>query len=151
MTAHRLQLKVTNVTSLLKTVKTVEDEHARGTRALEAAIEAITHEIKLYDSSDAPAQKLPAEELARYCKPITDAAAKTVHAGTSAAQQDVIVASNYARKAICDLVCICGVIVIFLQLHVTKAVAYGAESTDTRYRALDAGRDVALKVCCGDL
>ena len=38
---------VTNVTSLLKTVKTVEDEAARGTRALESSIEAITQEIKV--------------------------------------------------------------------------------------------------------
>ncbi|VDN23350.1 unnamed protein product [Gongylonema pulchrum] len=45
---------VTNVTSLLKTVKTVEDEHQRGTRALEAAIEAIGQEIHLYDTGEAP-------------------------------------------------------------------------------------------------
>ena len=32
---------VTNVTSLLKTVKAVEDEHTRGTRALESTVEAI--------------------------------------------------------------------------------------------------------------
>lgn len=38
---------VTNVTSLLKTVKTVEDEHQRGTRALEASIEAIAQEIRV--------------------------------------------------------------------------------------------------------
>ena len=38
---------VTNVTSLLKTVKTVEDEAARGTRALEATIEAIGQEVKV--------------------------------------------------------------------------------------------------------
>lgn len=38
---------VTNVTSLLKTVKAVEDEHTRGTRALEATIEAIAQEIRV--------------------------------------------------------------------------------------------------------
>jgi len=38
---------VTNVTSLLKTVKSVEDEHTRGTRALEATIEAIAQEIRV--------------------------------------------------------------------------------------------------------
>jgi capsule polysaccharide export protein KpsE/RkpR len=38
---------VTNVTSLLKTVKAVEDEHSRGTRALEATIEAIGQEIRV--------------------------------------------------------------------------------------------------------
>ena len=41
------QVMVTNVTSLLKTVKTVEDEAARGTRALESSIEAISQEIKV--------------------------------------------------------------------------------------------------------
>lgn len=38
---------VTNVTSLLKTVKAVEDEHTRGTRALEATVEAIAQEIRV--------------------------------------------------------------------------------------------------------
>lgn len=38
---------VTNVTSLLKTVKAVEDEHTRGTRALEATVEAIMQEMKV--------------------------------------------------------------------------------------------------------
>lgn len=39
------QVMVTNVTSLLKTVKAVEDEATRGTRALEAAIECIKQEL----------------------------------------------------------------------------------------------------------
>lgn len=51
-----LQVMVTNVTSLLKTVKIIEDEHQRGTRALEAAIEAIGQEISLYDSGEAPSR-----------------------------------------------------------------------------------------------
>ncbi len=42
-----LQVMVTNVKSLLETVKTVEDEAARGTRALESSIDAIGHEIKV--------------------------------------------------------------------------------------------------------
>lgn len=42
-----VQVMVTNVTSLLKTVKAVEDEHSRGTRALEATIEAIGQEIRV--------------------------------------------------------------------------------------------------------
>ncbi|GIY58861.1 talin-2 [Caerostris extrusa] len=46
------KLMVTNVTSLLKTVKSVEDEHSRGTRALESTIEAIAQEIRIYDSTD---------------------------------------------------------------------------------------------------
>lgn len=42
-----LQVMVTNVTSLLKTVKAVEDEHTRGTRALESTIEAMGQEIRV--------------------------------------------------------------------------------------------------------
>ena len=45
------QVMVTNVTSLLKTVKAVEDEHARGTRALESTIEAIAQEIRVTNIS----------------------------------------------------------------------------------------------------
>lgn len=40
-----LQVMVTNVTSLLKTVKAVEDEATKGTRALEATIEHIKQEL----------------------------------------------------------------------------------------------------------
>lgn len=36
---------MTNVTSLLKTVKAVEDEATKGTRALEATIEHIKQEL----------------------------------------------------------------------------------------------------------
>ena len=39
---------MTNVTSLLKTVKSVEDEATRGTRALESTIEAIGQELKVH-------------------------------------------------------------------------------------------------------
>lgn len=42
-----LQVMVTNVTSLLKTVKAVEDEHTRGTRALESTVEAIGQEMRV--------------------------------------------------------------------------------------------------------
>jgi len=38
---------VTNVTSLLKTVKSVEDEAAKGPRALEQTINSIKQEIRV--------------------------------------------------------------------------------------------------------
>lgn len=41
---------VLNVSSLLKTVKAVEDEHTRGTRAMEATVEAISQEIRVSDN-----------------------------------------------------------------------------------------------------
>ena len=41
------KVMVTNVTSLLKTVKAVEDETARGTRALESSIDAIQQDLRV--------------------------------------------------------------------------------------------------------
>ena len=100
---------VTNVTSLLKTVKAVEDEHTRGTRALESSIEAIAQEIRAFDSNDAPRQKAEAEDLIRATRPITLATGKAVSAGNSCKQEDIIVAANMGRKAISDMLITCKV------------------------------------------
>jgi len=123
------QVMVTNVTSLLKTVKAVEDEHSRGTRALEATIEAIGQEIRVshfppkstngvlivcpklqaLQSNEAPKMKVNPEDLVRCAKPITQATAKAVAAGNSGKQDDIIVAANMGRKAISDMLTICKV------------------------------------------
>lgn len=42
------KVMVTNVTSLLKTVKAVEDEATKGTRALEATTEHIRQELAVF-------------------------------------------------------------------------------------------------------
>lgn len=112
---------VTNVQSLLKTVKTVEDEAARGTRALESAIEAIYQEIKLYSSyindfkkqqrhdevdhnqSTSPSVSTNPEDLIKATKQITLATSKAIGAGNSMRQEDVITAANMGRKAVSDL------------------------------------------------
>ncbi|CAG2163728.1 unnamed protein product [Oppiella nova] len=123
------KVMVTNVTSLLKTVKTVEDEHQRGTRALESTIEAIGQEIRAFDSGEMPTvRKASPEDLVRVTKPVTLATAKAVAAGTSGKQDDVIVAANMGRKAIYDL------------LITTKAAANSAETHDLRTRVLESGR-----------
>ena len=100
---------VTNVTSLLKTVKAVEDEHSRGTRALESSIEAIAQEIRAFDSAEAPKQKSEPEDLIRATRPITLATTKAVSAGKSLKQEDIIVAANMGRKAISDMLTTCKV------------------------------------------
>ncbi|GAB6032133.1 hypothetical protein CHUAL_010792 [Chamberlinius hualienensis] len=125
---------VTNVTSLLKTVKAVEDEHTRGTRALESTIEAIGQEIRAYDTMDfgvAAGRKATYEDLLRCTKPITLATSKAVAAGNSCKQEDVIVAANMGRKAVFDLLVTC------------KAAANGAETTEVRERVLITGRECA--------
>ena len=101
---------VTNVTSLLKTVKAVEDEHTRGTRALESSIEAIAQEIRSFDSSsDPPRGKAEPEELVRATRPITLATQKAVAAGKTLKQEDIIVAANMGRKAVSDMLKLCKV------------------------------------------
>uniref|UniRef100_A0A8C1TWS1 Talin 2 n=1 Tax=Cyprinus carpio TaxID=7962 RepID=A0A8C1TWS1_CYPCA len=97
------KVMVTNVTSLLKTVKAVEDEATRGTRALEATIECIKQELTFFQSKDIPEKSTTPEEFIRMTKGITVATAKAVAAGNSAQQEDVISTANLSRKAISDI------------------------------------------------
>merc|ERR1719288_457037 len=127
------KIMVTNVTSLLKTVKAVEDEHTRGTRALESSIEAIAQEIRAFDSSEPPRSKSSPEDLVRATRPISLATGKAVSAGKSLKQEDIIVAANMGRKAISDMLTTC------------KNSAYGSEKEEVRGRALNAGREVAMQ------
>ncbi|KAL5020158.1 hypothetical protein ScPMuIL_003050 [Solemya velum] len=126
------KVMVTNVTSLLKTVKTVEDEAARGTRALESTIEAISQEVKAYEASGPTNKRASAEDLIRFTKPITAATAKAVAAGNSCRQEDVIGAANMGRKAISDLLGVC------------KASANSAETPDLRHRTTVSGVKCAV-------
>jgi talin len=122
---------VTNVTSLLKTVKTVEDENARGTRALEAAIDAVDQELKVYVQTDHVVKRVTPEELIHRTKPITLATAKTVAAGNSGLQEDVIAAANMGRRAVADL------------LQACKGASGNSDTQELRHRVKDSGRN-----CC---
>nr|XP_022305900.1 talin-1-like isoform X8 [Crassostrea virginica] len=126
------KVMVTNVTSLLKTVKTVEDEAARGTRALESTIEAIGQEIKGYEAGTLPEKKATAEDLIRLTKPITTATAKAVAAGNSGRQEDIIICANMGRKAIFDLLATC------------RGTASTAETTEVRQKTIAAGKHCAI-------
>jgi talin len=64
------KVMVTNVTSLLRTVKSVEDEAQRGTNALEATIESIAQELRLFNSGPAPTTKTTPEDLIRSTKQV---------------------------------------------------------------------------------
>ncbi|XP_035524115.1 LOW QUALITY PROTEIN: talin-1 [Morone saxatilis] len=134
-----LQLKnsakvmVTNVTSLLKTVKAVEDEATKGTRALEATIEHIKQELAVFSSSDPPPKTTTPEEFIRMTKGITMATAKAVAAGNSCRQEDIIATANLSRRAIADM------------LHSCKEAAYHPEvSKDVQMRALRYGNECAV-------
>ncbi|KAJ8287119.1 hypothetical protein GJAV_G00047860 [Gymnothorax javanicus] len=133
-----LQLKnsakvmVTNVTSLLKTVKAVEDEATKGTRALEATIEHIKQELAVFSSAEPPPKTATPEEFIRMTKGITLATAKAVAAGNSCRQEDVIATANLSRRAIADM------------LHSCKQAAYHPEvSKEVQMRALRYGQECA--------
>ncbi|KAL6421997.1 hypothetical protein ACFW04_010831 [Cataglyphis niger] len=127
------KVMVTNVTSLLKTVKAVEDEHTRGTRALESTIEAIAQEIRALNSPENQKSHVTPEDLVRCTKSITLSTAKAVSAGNSCKQDDIIAAANMGRKSISDMLTIC------------KSAAYNcAETAELRDRTLQAGHDVAI-------
>ncbi|CAF0836753.1 unnamed protein product, partial [Didymodactylos carnosus] len=125
------KIMVTNVTSLLKTVKSVEDEASRGTNALEAAIEAIAQEIREFSSDQSPSLRTPPEELIRVAKQLTVATSKAISAGQSCRQDEIIAAANLGRKSISDLLFVC------------KCSAYTTAQQDLRQRTLDSGKNCA--------
>uniref|UniRef100_A0A3P8TU97 Talin 2 n=1 Tax=Amphiprion percula TaxID=161767 RepID=A0A3P8TU97_AMPPE len=126
------KVMVTNVTSLLKTVKAVEDEATRGTRALEATIECIKQELTVFQSKDIPDKPTSPEEFTRMTKGITIATAKAVAAGNSAQQEDVIATANLSRKAISDMLTTCKQAAFHPEVSEelkSKALQYGSECT----------------------
>ncbi|XP_074925659.1 talin-2 isoform X2 [Chelonoidis abingdonii] len=127
------KVMVTNVTSLLKTVKAVEDEATRGTRALEATIEYIKQELTVFQSKEIPEKTSSPEESIRMTKGITMATAKAVAAGNSCRQEDVIATANLSRKAVADMLTAC------------KQASYHPDvSEDVRARALRFGTECTL-------
>ncbi|KAK9393804.1 talin-2 [Crotalus adamanteus] len=127
------KVMVTNVTSLLKTVKAVEDEATRGTRALEATIEYIKQELTVFQSKDVPEKTCSPEESIRMTKGITMATAKAVAAGNSCRQEDVIATANLSRKAVADMLAAC-----------KQASFHPDVSEDVRARALHYGTECTL-------
>nr|XP_012298567.1 talin-2 isoform X2 [Aotus nancymaae] len=127
------KVMVTNVTSLLKTVKAVEDEATRGTRALEATIECIKQELTVFQSKDVPEKTSSPEESIRMTKGITMATAKAVAAGNSCRQEDVIATANLSRKAVSDMLTAC-----------KQASFHPDVSDEVRTRALRFGTECAL-------
>ncbi|XP_067090341.1 talin-2 [Osmerus mordax] len=142
------KVMVTNVTSLLKTVKAVEDEATRGTRALEATIECIKQELTMFHSKDVPDKSTTPEEFIRMTKGITTATAKAVAAGNSAQQEDVIATANLSRKAIADMLTTCKQATSHPEVSEevrNKALRYGSECTACYLALLEEVLQVLLK------
>ncbi|XP_071835851.1 talin-1-like [Apostichopus japonicus] len=122
---------VVNVTSLLKTVKSVEDEATRGPRAAESTIEAITQEMKILQTSNPDETYATPDALIRSTKQVTLATAKAVGAGNTCKQEDVVAASNAARLA------------VFQMLHACRGAANTAKTPEIKQQTLDAGNQCA--------
>ena len=79
------QVMVSKVSSLLKTVKNVEDEAGRGVRSLENTIDAIEDALVEYNSPNPPKVNHSPEDLIRSTKALTLASAKVGLAGGGSA------------------------------------------------------------------
>lgn len=126
------KVMVTNVTSLLKTVKAVEDEATRGTRALEGTIEHIKQELTVFHSKEIPEKNTTPEQSIRMTKGITAATAKAVAAGNSCRQEDVIATANLSRKAVSEMLTACKQTVYHPDINEEtreRALKYGTECT----------------------
>ncbi|KAG7522077.1 talin-2 isoform X1 [Solea senegalensis] len=142
------KVMVTNVTSLLKTVKAVEDEATRGTRALEATIECIKQELTVFHSKDVPDKSSTPEEFVRMTKGITIATAKAVAAGNSSQQEAVIATANLSRKAISDMLTTCKQAAYHQEVSEdlrNKALQFGSECTNGYISLLEQVLQVLLK------
>lgn len=128
MGALREQAKamVGAVLALTRTIKSVEDEAARGLRATEGAMQAIEGELKALDS-DQPSKRpgATAAHLSAATRGVTMASARLVGAGTGT-QAEVVTSANGLRKAVVDL------------LQVGKGAAEAAQDEQAKAEATKA-------------
>ncbi|CAF4429354.1 unnamed protein product, partial [Rotaria magnacalcarata] len=62
------KVMVTKVTSLLRTVKSVEDKAQRGTHALESTVESISQELQNFNNGQLSTTRTSPEELVHVTK-----------------------------------------------------------------------------------
>ena len=121
-----------NITNLLKSVKSFEDESTRGTRAVESSIEAIGQEIQEFSSDNLSSSVTASpEDLIKANRAITQATHKAVAASTSGRQEDLLAAANTGRRAISELLTTC------------RGAAAGCPDLDLRQRTLELCQSVA--------
>lgn len=142
---------IVNITNLLKSVKSFEDENTRGTRALESSIEAISLEIHEFDSSDNPPFIASPEDLIRANRAITQATSKAMFASNTGKQEDILAAANIGRRAIADLLNNCKVntainllfTVLMSSLH--QGAAFSCEDEEMKNQTLQHGHNLAAQ------
>lgn len=128
------KVMVSNVSTLLKTIKVVDDKSQCGMQALDSAISAINIAIEQYDNESPVRQTVTIEEMIRATCSVTTAATKATEAASSLYQEQIIAAANLARQSVADL------------LVITKASAHNADNIELRFKMLNSGREVALQI-----
>ena len=106
---HSAKDMISKVSSLLMTVKSVEDKTSRGARALDSSMDAIKQAVVVLNSPTLPVKEATPEDLIRSTKPVTLATAKVVAAGNSGNQEDIAAAANMGRNAVTELLTTCKV------------------------------------------
>ncbi|CDM63579.1 I/LWEQ domain-containing protein [Caenorhabditis elegans] len=133
------KVMVSNVARLLKTVATVEEKNQQGTRAVEAAVDAIGFEMKQFEHDLNEGAAIPTDfrpehlqQTAEHVSEIT----KRVMQGADAPQseEEIIGVANLSRSAVRSL------------LAVVRTISNDADTAPQRYAVLDSGRDVANNV-----
>ena len=89
----------------MKTVKVVEDDSQKATRALESALESIGQDLQtLYSDTQTSRQSSASpEDLLKINRALAEATGKAVAASNSKKQEDVVSVANTGRKVISDL------------------------------------------------
>eukprot|EP00051_Salpingoeca_urceolata_P011463 m.142076 g.142076 ORF g.142076 m.142076 type:complete len:2525 (-) comp17132_c0_seq1:108-7682(-) len=129
------KVMVSTISSLLKTVKSVDDESLRGVRAIESAVEAINSNLASLSLNEAPdGAPASAQDVLRSTRPVTSATSKVVFAMASGKAEDITAAANLSRKAVDDLATTC------------KSAAFAADSEETRMQTLS-----VATTCCASI
>ncbi|XP_066931569.1 talin-2-like isoform X1 [Clytia hemisphaerica] len=126
---------VTNVSSLLKTIHSVEDEASRGVRAIEATVDAVKQAVVELQNGSPPYKDASPEELIRATKGVTLATAKAVSAGNSGKQDDVLQAANIGRRFTTEL------------LVTLKGAVFNADNESVKISIMMKGRETAEAYC----
>uniref|UniRef100_A0A1I7UEH6 I/LWEQ domain-containing protein n=1 Tax=Caenorhabditis tropicalis TaxID=1561998 RepID=A0A1I7UEH6_9PELO len=135
------RVMVGNVARLLKTVATVEEKNQQGTRAVEAAVEAISFEMRQFEhdlnEGVAVQTEIRAEHLqqtADHVSEITKRVMQGVDGQGKPTEEEIIGVANLSRSAVRSL------------LAVVRTISNEADTVQQRYAVLDSGRDVADNV-----
>ncbi|EGT38898.1 hypothetical protein CAEBREN_31384 [Caenorhabditis brenneri] len=135
------KVMVGNVARLLKTVATVEEKNQQGTRAVEAAVEAISFEMRQFEHDLNEGVAAPTEvraehlqQTADHVSEITKRVMQGVDGQGSHTEEEIIGVANLSRSAVRSL------------LAVVRTISNDADTVQQRYAVLDSGRDVANNV-----